>query len=141
MLLWLTQSVDHDARDYAKYLDADNGEDAYHNVIESLIRNKHIEAPLNSAAFLRTAIRRSVYKYWRHEYSMQATAASYVAGEGPQHVLALKQGRLPHTHCRRGHEFTPDNIVYMNKAKTSRTCKQCEQARRKCYADKKGVAL
>jgi len=127
MLDWLTLTVDKDARKYAKYLDADNGEDAYHNMIESLIRNKHFTAPVNSTGFLRTAIRRSVYKYWRHENSMQATVASYLAGEGPQYVSALKLGRLPHTHCRRGHELTPDNIIYVRKNHTGRTCKQCRQ--------------
>ena len=130
MLDWLTLAVDNDARAYAKYLDADNGEDAYHNTIESLIRNKHFTAPMNSAGFLRTAIRRSVYKFWRHEQSMQAIAASYTAGEGPHATLPLKQGRLPHTHCRRGHELTPENIIYAGKNQTGRTCKQCTQLRK-----------
>jgi len=139
MLDWLTLAVDKDARAYAKYLDADNGEDAYHNTIESLIRNRHFTAPTNSAGFLRTAIRRSVYKFWRHEQSMQAIAAGYTAGEGPHATLSLKQGRLSHTHCRRGHEFTPDNIVYVGKNHTGRTCKQCAQTRRKNHVDKESV--
>ena len=130
MLLWLTPAIDADARAFAKYLDADNGEDAYHNTIEALIRHKHFTAPINPSGFLRTAIRRSVYKLWRHEQAVSAIATSYTAGEGPHATLALQKGRQVHTHCRRGHEFTPDNIIYAGKNHTGRTCKQCAQARR-----------
>lgn len=131
MLPWLTPAVDADARAFAKYLDADNGEDAYHNTIESLIRLKHFTTPQNIAGFLRTAIRRNVYKLWRHEHAMSTVATAYMAGEGPQSTLALQKGRLPHTHCRRGHEFTVENVIYAGKNHTGRTCKQCAQQRRK----------
>lgn len=131
MHLWLTKIYDDENRDYAKSVNPDDGEDAYHNAIESLLRCRPHFTPDNPGAFLRDITKRAMYKVWRQQKSSMIRDAAYLMGDGPQHVLALKNGRLPHTHCRRGHEFTPDNIVYMDKAKTIRTCKTCYKASRK----------
>ena len=43
-------------------------------------------------------------------------------------VLKGRQANLRKTHCLRGHEFTPENIVYN---KLRRSCRICKNAKRK----------
>lgn len=133
MLDWLTPELDLDIRMYARWLDADNGEDAYHNTMEWLLRRPTPFIIQTPAAFLRVAVKRNVLKIWRHNASCQRTAEQVSAGQCPDSLPALQRGRLPHTHCRRGHEFTADNLIYVG---TARTCKTCEHMRRAKYKER-----
>lgn len=132
MLTWLTPELDQDIREYARYISIDDGEDGYHNAIEQCLR-LHVSCPNKPQAFLRTATKRAIFKLWRHRTSDAEQSGQYLRGDVPDCTIALRKGRQAHTHCRRGHEFTIDNIIYVGKA---RTCKTCEQLRRKTYKEK-----
>jgi hypothetical protein len=42
------------------------------------------------------------------------------------------------THCKRGHEYTPDNIIYHSKGKTCRTCKNIRSNRNRAIFKSQG---
>jgi len=133
MLTWLTPELDQDIREYALYLSPDDGEDGYHNAIETYLRLKVSVIPTNPHGYLRVLTKRAVFKIWRDRTSNYEQEQKYAQGHAPDCTPALVKGRQPKTHCRRGHEFTVDNIIYVGKA---RTCKTCEQLRRKTYKEK-----
>lgn len=134
MLEWYSTELDRDIRAYAKYLSPDDGEDGYHDAVVS-----YLERPLaiiKPTAWWRHAIKMCVFKIWRHEGSEREMVTAYLRGDGSPYLPNLKAGRLPHTHCRRGHLFTPESIYFVG---TQRTCKICERLRR--AAKKKGESL
>ena len=130
MLTWLTPELDQDIREYASYLSPDDGEDGYHNAIEAYLRLKVSVIPANPRGYLRVLTKRAVFKIWRDRTSNYEQEQKYSQGHAPDCTPALMKGRQPRTHCRRGHEFTAANIIYVGKA---RTCKTCEQLRRARY--------
>ena len=125
MLTWLTPELDQDIREYALYLSPDDGEDGYHNAIEAYLRLKVSVVPANPRWYLRVLTKRAVFKIWRSRTSNYEQEQKYIQGHAPDCTPALVKGRQPKTHCRRGHEFTKDNIVYAGKNHTVRTCKAC----------------
>lgn len=48
---------------------------------------------------------------------------------------AALDGRLRRTHCKQGHEFTPDNIV--QRADDERSCRKCAKDYKKLYQQEK----
>lgn len=128
-LPWLTAELDQDIRAFAKYVSADGGEDGYHNAIAQLLRHPLKSVPVQPRAFLRTAVRRAIYKLWRHAQAEQRQVQAYSQGDGSDYLkgLNLSPLRKPQSHCRRGHELTDTNVVFMGANKTVRTCKVCRQ--------------
>lgn len=49
-------------------------------------------------------------------------------GEGPAKRSAM---RFKATHCKNGHEYTPENTVYKGKKTVVRVCRTCQEASRK----------
>ena len=127
---WLTPELDKDLREYCAYLSPDDGEDGYHDAIVNLLTQKAVVEPIRPQAYLRVAVKCAVYKIWRHRKAEDSQVEAYARGDAPDHVKNLKHGRLPHTHCRRGHEFTVDNTRMVG---TQRTCQTCFLERRRNY--------
>ncbi len=125
MLTWLTPELDQDIREYARYLSPDDGEDGYHDAIEAYLQLKTSVIPTKPRGYLRVLTKRAVFKIWRNRTSHYEQEQKYAQGHAPDCTPALLKGRQPRTHCRRGHEFTQDNIVYAGKGQTLRTCKTC----------------
>jgi len=128
-LTWLTPELDRDIRAYALYVSADDGEDGYHNAIMHLLVHPLKETPSQPRAFLRTVVKRAIFKLWRHAKAEQGQVLAYSQGDGSDYAkgLALSPLRKPQSHCRRGHELTETNLVYVGANKTVRTCKTCRQ--------------
>jgi len=122
---WLTPELDKDLREYCAYVSPDDGEDGYHNAIVSLLIHHQAFVPVKPKAFFRTAIRRNVQKIWRDEQVYQRQVTAYMNGEVSDYWANLQAGRKPHTHCRKGHAFTPDNIMYRGGNQARKLCKQC----------------
>jgi hypothetical protein len=45
-------------------------------------------------------------------------------------VVQSKRGRQPKTHCKRGHEFTPQNELWSTEPETGRKMRACRQCKR-----------
>lgn len=123
MLTWLTPELDQDIREYALYLSPDDGEDGYHNAIETYLRLKISVIPANPRGYLRVLTRHAVFRIWRDRTLGKGQEEKFLRGHAPDCTPALMKGRQPKTHCRRGHEFTKDNIVYMGKYRTCKICR------------------
>lgn len=54
-------------------------------------------------------------------------------GIGPSAINARK------THCKRGHEFTPENTAIRGPKKTHRYCRECDRKRTREYNKKMGI--
>lgn len=128
-LTWLTPDLDRDIRAFAKYVSPDDGEDGYHNAIAYLLMKPVIFVPEQPRAYLRTVVRRAIYKLWRHAQAEQGQVLAYSQGDRSAYAkgLALSPMRKSQSHCRRGHALTEDNLVFMGANKTARTCKTCRQ--------------
>lgn len=121
-LIEFTQAVDHDLRAYARWISPNDGEDAYHDAICDVLRLRKAETINNPAAFFRCAIKRALYKIFRHQRAERENTAAYLAGDPPPSSQALKLGRLPQDNCRRGHPLTEDNLTYVGARRTCKTC-------------------
>lgn len=122
----LTEAQDRDLRAYAVALSPDDGEDAYHNAIETVLR-RPVQSIRNPAAFFRTVIKRALLKIWRHDGADMRQSASYLAGDPPSMAVGLAVRRTPQSHCRRGHLFTPDNEYTVGARRTCRICLEARQ--------------
>lgn len=113
---------DRDLRNYARWISPNDGEDAYHDAICDVLRRGKDGEIANAAAFFRCAIKRALYKIFRHEKAERENTAAWLAGDPPPSAPGLKLGRLPQTHCRRGHPLTEENLTYVGPRRTCRTC-------------------
>lgn len=120
--LSLTADEDRELRAFARALSPDDGEDAYHNAILQILAHPPAYQVENPRGFYRTAIKRAVYKLYRHDSREREHIALYLAGRPPKHYAGLAFGRFPRTHCRRGHLFTPDTIKMVGARRTCRIC-------------------
>ncbi len=54
--------------------------------------------------------------------------------ENNRRMLAF---RIPPTHCKRGHEFTPENAIYDRRSGVRRKCRICAYGDQKRYKDRR----
>lgn len=122
----LAVETDRDLRSYATWISPNDGEDAYHNAICDVLARGQAVVIATPSAFYRCAIKRALYKIFRHEKAERENTAAFLAGDPPPTAIGLKAGRLPQTHCRKGHPLTEENLTYVG---PRRTCKTCFRAR------------
>lgn len=124
----LSEQEDRNLRGYALRLHPELGEDAYHNAVCHILIYKTV--PNNVEVFFRVAIKRALWKIYRHEKSDREQSFAFLQGDPPSTMVGLLKGRekmnVRQVQCRRGHEFTEDNIAYIGER---RTCKMCKRTR------------
>lgn len=124
-----TDEDDAPVRRYARWLHPELGEDAYHTAVCEVLVRGRAESIRNAQAFYRVAIRRALYKIFRHEQAEREQTARFLAGDPPSTAAGLAMGRHTQTHCRRRHELSEENCCYIGKRRTCRTCKREREAR------------
>lgn len=124
----LTDIEDRDLRGYARWISLDDGEDAYHDAICDVLARGWMERIAQPCAFFRRATKLALYKIFRHEKAERENTAAFLAGDPPPTSIGLKAGRLPQTHCRRGHALTEENLAYTGPRRTCRICRKISGA-------------
>ena len=134
----LTAAIDNEVRSFAKRLDAERGEDAYHDALVQVLNNA-ATAPLNTIAYLKKATRNKLYRIYEREKAYNDNIVSFLNNDPPRCVTALAKAhaawglvnhrpRQKRTHCRRGHEFTVEStIIRIGQHRTCRICKRAGQ--------------
>lgn len=123
----LTEQEDQILRRYAQRLNPEWGEDAYHEVICDILIKQKEENIQNVCGFIKTSIKYSLYRWYRHEDAERRNIEHYLNNDPiPQHV-GLVMGRQKHEMCRKGlHRLIDGNLAYIGK---QRTCRQCKRER------------
>lgn len=131
----LSIDQDRELRTYARRISPNDGEDAYHTAICEVLERGGWEERIvmRPTAYFRTATKLAFYKICRSARAERENVASWLAGDPPPSSSGLKAGRLPHSHCRRGHALTDDNLIYVG---PRRTCKACFLPRKAAAARK-----
>ena len=116
-------------RQYSKQLHYDLGEDAYHNVVcDVLFKKMNI---YNEKAFFCVAMKRALYKIYRHEQSEREQISAYINGDPPYTMQGLRKGMalrcIRQSHCKRGHELIEGNLAYVGIRRTCLTCKRIRE--------------
>ena len=120
----LTEELDHGVRRYAVFLSMDQGEDAYHNCVVDILERGGLRDPRCVKTMLVVAVKRSLYKIFRHERAEQEQVGAWLQGDPPFTTAALARGRTTHTHCRRGHPLEEGNLATVG---PRRTCLMCRR--------------
>jgi len=126
----LTPALDADLRKYAKRLDPDNGEDAYHKALITLMEKPMIEmeTPL---PFFKRCIKWALSKFYAAQSATDKQVENYIKGGMPIGMEGLRVGQArgvnKRTHCRKGHPLEEGNIKYVGGDK-HRTCRICRNA-------------
>ena len=133
----LTQEIDQQIRGYAKRLDREFGEEAYHNVVCDVLERDGMASIRDILVFFRVCIRRDLWQIWRHEKAESRQVEKYIRGDQADTNKGLIEGRkiqnVRKERCRSGlHKLIEGNLVYIGKEKR-RTCRTCryERARAK----------
>lgn len=126
----ITVEQDTRIRRYAKWLDADNGEDAYHDAVVACIQRK--VKPDDAIGLLSTSTKYSLYKIYRHEQAEKKCVDMFLSNTAiPRHTALAQQRKIRNvkqTYCNKGHELTPENRAPCG---TRTTCRICRRARRR----------
>lgn len=118
----ITDELDKGLRRYSVFLSMDQGEDAYHNCVADILERGGLPDPRCVKTMLVVAIKRSLYKIFRHEQSQREQTGAWLAGDPPFTAAALAKGRLKKTHCRRGHPMIEGNLRTVGPQRTCLTC-------------------
>lgn len=115
-------------RGYAKRLNVELGEDAYHNAVCDILHHK--TEVQNILALGTIAIRRSLCKIFRHENTERKNIEHYINNDPVPAQRGLVHGwGVKLLKCRKGlHEMVESNLAYVG---TRRTCLVCMQERLK----------
>jgi hypothetical protein len=127
----MLDTIDNQLRQYAKRVDAVNGEDAYHNaVLYVLTHNPVIQ---NTVGYYAVAIKRALWKVYRHKNAEDHGALIFLSNNAIQNHRGLEKGRgVKLEFCRKNlHKLTPDNLSFIGQR---RTCKACKQIRERKHA-------
>lgn len=123
----ITEEDDVVLRRYAKKL-GDNGEDAYHNAVCTILEGTAKEIK-DIRGLCIVATKRSLFKIFRHESAERRNIEHYINGDPVPIQVGLQYGRQKLTKCRKGlHEMIEENLTYVG---TRRTCLACMQDRLK----------
>lgn len=122
----ITEEDDIVLRGYAKRLDPQQGEDAYHNAICSMLEKPTVIQ--NIIGLCIVAIRRALYKIFRHEKTERENIEHYINGDPVPAQVGWKRGSVRQEKCRKGlHDLVEGNLVYVG---ARRTCQACMELRR-----------
>jgi hypothetical protein len=120
----MTRAEDAELRGYARRLDVQWGEDAYHTAVCERLARSSGPALRNPLAFYRVAIRFALYKIFRAMKNEAVRQMAWLHDEPVPMQRGLPLGRLPHETCRRGHRLSEENVAYIGTRRTCRTCKR-----------------
>jgi hypothetical protein len=123
---------DVEIRAHAIRLHPDYGEDAYHDAVCAVLSRGELETIENPVAFFWIATKRALYKIFRHERAEMEQTLAWLRGDPAPTAQGLENGRLTHTHCRRGHPLIEGNLAYIGPRRTCRTCKRRREAFAAC---------
>lgn len=122
----ITEEDDTVLRKYARKLHSQDGEDAYHNAVCTLLE-KPKDNIRNIVGLCSVAIRMSLYKIFRHEATERKNIEHFINNDPIPAQKGLVYGRLKLVKCRKGlHEMVDSNLTYVG---TRRTCLACMQDR------------
>jgi len=120
---------DEELRRYAKRLNPDLGEDAYHEMVfHMLMRGKTEEGIVNIHGFYRLSIKRELYKLYRHEQAEARNISAWIYNDPVPMQVGLANGRKKLPTCRKGHEWKEETIVYIGGRRTCLICKRIREA-------------
>ena len=129
----LTEEDDRHLRNYAKWLNADLGEDAYHIAIFDAIRYEQRIYIRNTVSYLRVAIKSALYKMYRHEKSERENIQAYIHNDPIPMLKGFIPGDVPHDTCRKGHEWKEETIAYVGSRRTCLICRRESDRKLKCH--------
>ena len=126
MNTFLAEIEAHDPvlRAYARRMDYQDGEDAYHHTV-LLFLDRQPQAR-QFVPFMKHATKQSFWKIRRDQYRHALLNRDAITGrDSPTQINLLKRWEHgPRTACLRGHPFTEDNIVMIGPRRTCRICKR-----------------
>lgn len=128
----LTQEQDKDLRDYAKWLNPDIGEDAYHTAICDTIRLGKEESIKDIKKYFRVVIKYSLYHIFRHEKSERKNVQAFINNDPIPMQVGLAAGRLKLNTCKRGHEWKEEHIFYVQGRRGCLICKKAREREQYC---------
>lgn len=125
----ITEQDDIAIRQYAKRLDAQSGEDAYHNAVCTILEHPP-EQIKNVVGLCSVATKMSLYKIFRHEATERKNIEHFINDDPVPAQRGLAHGwGVKLLKCRKGlHEMVESNLAYVG---TRRTCLACMQERLK----------
>lgn len=127
----ITDEQDKLVRQYAKRLDAQLGEDAYHNAICYFLEHpKPNEQIREFVSLMAYRTRMCLYKIFRHEQVERKNIEHYINGDPIPAQRGLTHGwGVKLLKCRKGlHDMVEENLTYVG---TRRTCLACMRERLK----------
>lgn len=119
---------EHDAilRQFARRLDSDEGENAYHDVVVHVMESDtaHWKNPM---AVLTSAIRRRVAKIHRDAARHSTAVTCQHTGALPcgEANLRLRWERGRNMYCASGHEMSPENTMTQGRKVVTHKCRTC----------------
>ena len=133
----LTREEDKSLRNYAKWYNSELGEDAYHEVVCSVLKNPPKYEITNVRAFFIHAIKRAVQKMVRHLQVDFLYVSAWKFDDRPP-----GWGPSQHEACRKGHPYTKETIVYKGNNRTCRICKRMNDIKTsKAYRERKKLKV
>lgn len=122
----ITEEDDKTLRAYAKRLHNQDGEDAYHNAVCSLLGYK--DEIQNVQALGIVVIRKALHKIWRHEQAERKNIEHYINNDPIPAQQGLEYGRQKQLKCRKKlHDLVEGNLVYVGARRTCLSCMQIRQ--------------
>lgn len=125
-MLNITTEQDQSFRRYALRLHPELGEDAYHNVVCQLC--EHEQDIRDEERFFRVAIKRALYKLWRHARADHLLNWKFLDGMPSPYAEGLAEGQKANVRqafCRRGlHELTSETTVMAGERRACLICKR-----------------
>jgi hypothetical protein len=123
----LTEEEDKTLRRYAKWLDYELGEDAYHIAIFDTMRRGKTEEIRNIVGYFYVAIKASLYKLYRHEKSERKNVQAFINNDPIPMQTGLAMGRGKSNTCKRGHEWKEEHIFYVQGRRGCLICKKTRE--------------
>jgi hypothetical protein len=123
----LTDAEDRSLRRYAKRLDGELGEDAYHDAVVRVLSARVPLTIVSETAVLINGTKWALHRLWTERETDQRCLQSYINGDPSPQMVNLRKGREPRTTCKKGlHDMTDENIYW---SQGVRGCRACRRAR------------
>ena len=131
----ITDEQDKTIRKWAKSMDPEDGENAYHDVVCEILERK--TGPQNIIALCISSIRQRLLNIYKKRVTNDVLVASYLAGNPPAYTKQVK------TDCKNGHRYTPDSTLYQKtpRGTESPVCRICREESLARYAKRRSLKL